>query len=74
MLDFPSEFFRAQEIEGFLVDATMKNVWAAELEVLREIAEICERHEITWYTAYGRCLGRSGMKALFHGMTIWIYG
>lgn len=57
MLDFPEEFFKAQEIEGFQVDVTMKTVWAAELEVLREIAEICERHEIIWYAAYGTLLG-----------------
>ena len=35
MLDFPKEFFNAQMIEDFMVDATMKTVWAAELEVLR---------------------------------------
>lgn len=75
MLDFPKEFFEAQEIEGFRVDATMKTVWAAELEVLREIAEICERHEIIWYAAYGTLLG-----AIRHGgfipwdddMDIWM--
>lgn len=57
MINFPREFFEAQEIEGFLVDTTMKTVWAAELEVLREIAEVCERHEIIWYAAYGTLLG-----------------
>lgn len=40
-----------------MVDATMKSVWAAELEVLREIAEICERYDLTWYAAYGTLLG-----------------
>lgn len=57
MLDFPKEFFNAQMIEDFMVDATMKTVWAAELEVLREIAEICERHGLTWFAAYGTLLG-----------------
>lgn len=57
MLDFSGEFFKAQEIDGFQVDATMKTVWAAELEVLREIAEICERHGLQWFAAYGTLLG-----------------
>ena len=57
MLEFPVDFFQDEEREGFLVDATMKTVWAAELEVLNEIAVICARHELQWYAAYGTLLG-----------------
>ncbi len=57
MLEFSEDFFQAQEREGFLVDATMKTVWAAELEVLNEIAVICARHDLRWYAAYGTLLG-----------------
>lgn len=35
----------------------MKTFWAAELEVLREISEVCERHGLQWYAAYGTLLG-----------------
>lgn len=75
MLDFPKDFFEVQEIEGFRVDATMKTVWAAELEVLREIAEICERHEIIWYAAYGTLLGairHEGFIPWDDDMDIWM--
>lgn len=57
MLEFPGNYFEAEEKEGFLVDRTMKTVWAAELEVLNEVAVICDRHGLQWYAAYGTLLG-----------------
>lgn len=57
MLTFPREYFEAQERDGFLVDTTMKTVWAAEIEVLNEVAIICDRHDLSWYAAYGTLLG-----------------
>lgn len=57
MLNFPEEFFEAQVIDDFLVDATMKTVWAAELEVLNEIVRVCEKYGLTWYMAFGSLLG-----------------
>ena len=29
MLEFPVDYFQNEEREGFLVDSTMKTVWAA---------------------------------------------
>lgn len=57
MLQFPVDYFQDEVREDFLVDATMKTVWAAELEVLNEIAVICARHELEWFAAYGTLLG-----------------
>lgn len=57
MLDFPQEFFEEEVREGFTIDKTMKIFWSAEMEVLREIAEVCERHGLQWYAAYGTLLG-----------------
>lgn len=57
MLKFDESFFQAEVREDFLVDATMKTVWAAELEVLSEIAKVCERHGLIWYMAFGSLLG-----------------
>lgn len=57
MLEFPEGYFQGEEIEGFFVDATMKTVWAAEIEVLNEIAVVCARHGLQWYAAYGTLLG-----------------
>ena len=57
MLDFPQDFFLEEVREGFTIDSTMKVLWAAEMEVLREISEICERYGLQWYAAYGTLLG-----------------
>ncbi len=57
MLEFPKEFFEAETREDFLVEAAMKTVWAAQLEVLCEIAKVCERHDLVWYAAFGTLLG-----------------
>ena len=57
MLAFSQEFFNAEERCGFHVDVTMKTVWAAELEVLCEIALVCEKYNISWYMGYGSLLG-----------------
>ncbi len=57
MLDFPQEFFEEEVREGFTIDKTMKIFWSAEMEVLREVAEVCERHGLQWYAAYGTLLG-----------------
>lgn len=57
MINFPQEFFLEEVREGFTIDSTMKVFWSAELEVLREISEVCERHGIQWYAAYGTLLG-----------------
>ena len=57
MLEFQEGFFEPEIREGFFVDSTMKTVWAAELEVLQTIAEICAKYNLTWYAGFGTMLG-----------------
>lgn len=57
MLSFPQGFFETEERDGFVVDSTMKTVWAAELEVLSVIAGICEKYQLPWFAYAGTLLG-----------------
>jgi len=57
MLEFQEGFFEPEIREGFYVDATMKSVWAAELEVVNIIAEVCAKYNLEWYIGFGTMLG-----------------
>ena len=56
-MEFPKEFFWDEVREGFYIPAMMKRAWAAELEILATIDEICERHQLHYYLDYGTLLG-----------------
>lgn len=57
MLTFEDTFFREEERDGFLVSEMMKRAWAAEMDVLVQVTDICERHGIVYYADYGTMLG-----------------
>lgn len=66
---------KAEIRDGFYVDEVMKSFWAAELEVLQSIAEVCSRHSIIWYAAYGTLLGavrHGGFIPWDDDMDIWV--
>lgn len=54
---FPHTYFEDEVREGFYVPCMMKCSWAASLEVLGEIAKVCERHQIRWFAYCGTLLG-----------------
>lgn len=75
MLEFQKSFFDQEIRNGFYIDSTMKTVWAAEMEVLQKIAEVCDKYGLTWYAAYGTLLGairHEGFVPWDDDMDIWL--
>ena len=56
-MQFPHTYFEDEVREGFYVPCMMKCSWAASMEVLYEIARVCERHQIRWFAYSGTLLG-----------------
>lgn len=56
-MEFPLEFFEDEVRDGFYVPGEMKACWAAQTEVLMEIARICKKHNIQWFADFGTLLG-----------------
>ena len=67
MINFPEGYFKKETKWDFSVGEVMKRVWAAQLEVLMHVAEICERHSLTYYIFWGSLIG----AARHHGFIPW---
>jgi len=61
-MHFDETYFEGEEREGFYVKPMMKCAWAAQLEILQLIDQICERNNITYFASSGTLLG-----AIRHG-------
>ncbi len=56
-MQFLDSFFEDEVRDGFYVPAIIKRGWAAQMELLEEIAAICKKHHIRWFAMWGTLLG-----------------
>lgn len=56
-LFFQDCFFEPEVRDGFEISTLMKRAWAAELELLQLIHDICEENNLTYYAEGGTLLG-----------------
>ena len=66
-MQIPEEFLESEVRSGFYISAEMKRGWAAILDILGEISDICLRHDISWWLDWGSMLG----AVRHHGFTPW---
>lgn len=57
MTQVPKSFLIEDVRDGFMVPANVKQAWAAELEVLLAIDEVCKKHGIQYFADWGTFLG-----------------
>ena len=56
-INFPKDYFKDEYIEGFLVESMVKRAWAAQLEILKRVEEICDKYGLQYFGFWGTLLG-----------------
>ncbi len=56
-MEFLPEFFCKEVRWGFEIPSMMKRAWAAELEVLQVVADICKKYGLQYFADWGTLLG-----------------
>lgn len=64
---FDDDFFKTETRDGFEVPSMMKRAWAAQMEVLKVVTDICDRNGIKYSAEFGTRLGAVRHK----GMIPW---
>ena len=56
-LSFPAEYFQSEVRCDFTVGELMKRCWAVQMQVLRDVEDLCRRHGIRYFANAGTLLG-----------------
>lgn len=56
-MNFPDSYFEDEVRCGFYINSMMKKCWASQIEVLSDIAKVCEKYHLEWFAAWGTLLG-----------------
>lgn len=56
-MNFVDNFFKRETREGFEIDEMMKRAWAAQMEVLVVIDEVCKKNNLQYFAYAGTLLG-----------------
>lgn len=57
MLTFTKDFFKEEIRSDFKVESSIKHMWAAKLELLAKVDDICKKYNIQYFAEWGTLLG-----------------
>ena len=56
-IDIPDSFFAEETKYDYLISNKMKKVWAIELDLLKQLEEICDKYNLCYYADSGTLIG-----------------
>ena len=74
-MHFDEEFFKTEIRDGFEVSSMMKRAWAAQMEILQKVNEICQANGIKMFAAWGTLIGavrHNGFIPWDDDIDIWV--
>ena len=54
---YPKQFFEQETRRGFTISEVMKRSWAADMDMIISLSQICEQHSLRFFACYGTLLG-----------------
>lgn len=57
MVEYETSYFEGEYRNDFYIEPMMKRAWAAQVEVLCEVAKICSKYNIQYFADWGTLLG-----------------
>lgn len=67
MLEFNEDFFLGETRNDFYIEPMMKRAWAAQMEVLQVVQQICDKYTLRYFVTDGTLLG----AVRHHGYIPW---
>lgn len=67
MLEFNEDFFLGETRNDFYIEPMMKRAWAAQMEVLQVVQQICDKYALRYFVTDGTLLG----AVRHHGYIPW---
>ena len=66
-MKFTEDFFKREKRDGFEISEMMKRAWAAQMEVLQVVIEVCQQNGLQYFADWGTLLG----AVRHHGFIPW---
>lgn len=57
MIKYSEDYYKAETRNGFYIEELMKRAWAAQVEMLVILDDVCKRHGLSYYADGGTLLG-----------------